>query len=421
MVVELTLANLPEDVTLCRTTASWGQADHVWQVLVDADADAGSGDPGGFDLALLAYTVPQPEFCFPQSAALATSLGAEVLAWNAVTQAWDSLVGADLEVSADPPSDTMRFKLAGAVLDDLGVDDRSLLVPGAGSGYEGESGAAFASDQADPLDLTERPATVDPAGDLANCGAGCDVDDPAFAMADLVGARLSSDLPLSPRFGDATATFEVTVAAMPEQVAGCPDGFDLGVRLREYAWSLWIDIDGNPATGPSVAALQGVEFVALMGTPTREQACLPADLLLSELEVLFAQWDASLGEFREISMPSRLRVDTAAGTLLLELDRGRGVLRHLGEGSRLGLSSDGLTVSEDAGEVVIDAIGDLLDSPLFFVALSGQQTTDSPGDVSCSQCDIAGQPALMLDLQGFRAALQDPSPLDPRLFGNGFE
>lgn len=421
MVIELTLASLPEDVTLCRTSASWNQTDHFWQVLVDADADAGSGDQGGFELVLQAYTTPQPEFCLPQQATLASALVVDALGWDEQAEAWVVLPDAGVGAWADPPADTLRFTLTGAVLGDFGVHDRSRVVPVAGSSHEGQSGPTFSSDWTEALDLTEQPLVIDPTGDLANCDAGCQAGDPAFAMADLVRARLSSDLPLSPRFGAATATFEVGVAAMPEQVAGCPDGLDLGVPLREYAWAVWIDVDGDPATGLWVSALEGADFVAVMGSPVREPSCQPFDIVLSELEVAFAQWDASLGDLREASMPSRLRVDPSSGTLVLELDRSRGVLQRLGEGSRLGLSTQGVIATGDGGEATIDALEDVLDSPMLFVAPSGQQDADASGDLACSQCDRSGQPALMLDLRGFHAALADPSLLEFRVFDDGFE
>ena len=221
-----------------------------------------------------------------------------------------------------------------------------------------------------------------------------------------------------PAFDDATATFVAMVADLPETVTLCADGEDrFQGAFPEYRWTLWIDLDGDAETGLSIDGMEGVEFFASIQTPLREDGCTPATFALADLHVVSGEWDATVGYFRSTDLPFRLRIDPAAGELWLELDRRRGALQQLGQGSVLGFTAAARVVVDPFFITLVDST-----SPMPFLELAGQSTDDVAADVQCSACDDAQPaPAAMLDLLFFSAALQAPGPVDLGLFGNGFE
>jgi hypothetical protein len=394
----LSVASLPSTITLCRDAAanSAFHIDEQWQVDIDVDGDAATGDQTGVDAALVITTIQQPTPCSPTVVATADALQAVVAVWNPDThQLQDSGATATLALDFAAHTMTISADLAGAL---AGVGASSLIHAIAVASYTADGNVPKLA--ADSTIVTPPYASIgDASGDVQQCTSPCSAAAPYYGLIDIVG--LSTQGGGAGAFGANTLVFEYDLAGLPSSLDLCRNpalfastgGFD-------SLWLAQIDVDNNPGTG-----YYGMDAAVFIVSAHQPAGCSTHSVAIGDA---LSAGLASIDAFGNLSAVADLplAIDLAGSRLLVDADRTHPLLDGLSSASPIFYATNAY-YDPNAGPAV--------DTGAAFKF--GSAFTDAAQDVqACSGLCSPAQPWYApTDLAGGSVRLAD------QIFASGFE
>lgn len=145
--LEFDLAGLPATMSLCRYPAYFAaysnSYDSAWLAFLDLDGNSSTpaGSPGGFEAAIAVYTTPQPSGCSPNSAALNSTLHAELDRFDTTTNSMGFV--SSLPVTADATTGKIIVQADKSVAALSGLSTHSLYIEQAGANYASPPQTAY--------------------------------------------------------------------------------------------------------------------------------------------------------------------------------------------------------------------------------------------------------------------------------------
>ena len=407
--VSFALANLPQTITLCRVPTAIGVFgfDERWQVAIDVDDNAATGDPNtGIEVLLAASTLPQSTPCAPTSATTQQSIVASMYAWDQAQQTFvqnSQVVNLSLDFTAKTLS--MSTSVSGP-LDAFSALSRMYFFAQA-SYLPSNGNPNLTYDVAESIHVGA--SVVDPPNDVQVCESPCSSGASWYPLIDLVGVSATTTDAL-PAFGENTVYLEFQMASLSEIVGLCLYPGQFANPASEWGWYVWSNVDNNLATGDPSA---GLDLVVSVSTQAPLPGCTPYSANLEQsLSIELYRYDSTLGDYVAVPIGTwPVTVDTSSGKIIVQADRSIAPLSSLSAPSLFYMQTFRLYWPYPTQP----------DNPYATDVLSGislgRTFVDAVGDVqNCSLgCSTSASWYPMIDLVGASVHLQD------KIFRNEFE
>ena len=235
LTVEFRFRDIPETLTFNRTGTSANSMEYGWEVSVDVDADAETGD-GGFEYLLSAYHIVWPAQEGDNTEAPIEEV-AEASVWEKQPgEGIRSFRDASLEVSAEEDTIVLRGRIPGITPDSrLSFWTHGNLGGSDGVGCQDPPGlGAPPSQNAPESRCTDDDPTVAPGTTATD-----DISDVSAAYLDI--SKVSSSL------AGEVLTVMFHFRDIPETLTF--NRTETSANSMEYMWEVLVDVDANPETG----------------------------------------------------------------------------------------------------------------------------------------------------------------------------
>lgn len=403
--VTLSLASLPQTITLCRdaTAIQAFGVDEQWQAGIDVDANSATpvGSLQGIETILVAQTLSQNYPCAPTSAGTQASVVAGLFVWDSIQNNYvQSSVPVNLSFDFTAHTITMTAPLTGPLANLNGTAPIYALTQGS---YTDPNGTNPTSAYDNGNAFTSLSGMTDPAGDVLQCSSPCGALTTWYGLIDLVGASATTTQPLQ-AFGADTLSFEFDLASLQSTVDLCryPQAIAESAGSDSY-WIAVADVDNNPGTGDA----SGLDAVIQIATTAQPAGCAPHSAPLGQsLSANLGRFDSTSQNWVTVSsLP--VTTDIINGKIIVQADRRIAPLAGISAQSIIGMQTAGVYRPAQFPPAY-DASG---------AFRLGQSFSDQLNDVQecTSPCSTSASWYPQIDLIG--GSLLQPNDI----FNNGFE